>query len=382
MHAQELDPAMDRRQFRQMFAAWPAHGLVALCRSGFESALAAELLEKGSESVPTGLYPVARPDSGHVLLRSADGQAHAGLADLLGKPLVFARRVYLECATHSELPPRDRLTPLLSLLPETLQFNGLELAHPDTNTGKGVGRFLRGFRKALEPALAQQGPHIDAATGPRLSLFFPDSGQVHAGWCLATDVEWPMGIPRLRLPRDAPSRSLLKLEEGLLSLLTERERAACLQPGMRAVDLGAAPGGWSHYLLRRGLEVTGVDHGGMVATVAEDPGFRHVSADGFTWRPERPVDWVVCDIVDKPARVAEHMALWLASGWSRHALFNLKLPMKRRHETVRDLLARFESRMGATGPRRSLRCRQLYHDREEVTVAVIDREQMGGDFSE
>jgi 23S rRNA (cytidine2498-2'-O)-methyltransferase len=23
-------------------------------------------------------------------------------------------------------------------------------------------------------------------------------------------------------------------------------------------------------------------------------------ADGFTWKPKQPVDWMVCDIVEKP----------------------------------------------------------------------------------
>lgn len=350
---------------------WPASGLVALCRSGFESALAAELLERAPEGVLPGVYPIAREGSAHVLLRTADGRAQAGLAEFLATPLVFARRVYLECSVHGQLPAGNRLEPLLELLPSESAFQGLELAHPDTNEGKGVGRFLRGFRKALEPALARRGPRLDAPDGPRLSLFFPDSTQVHAGWCRPPQPDWPMGIPRLRVPRGTPSRSRLKLEEGLLSLLSPEERANCLQPGMRAVDLGAAPGGWSHYLLQRGLDVIGVDHGGIAPAVAEDPAFRHVRADGFTWRPDRFVDWVVCDMVDKPARVADHLGEWLRSGWARHALFNLKLPMKRRHEAVRELLQRIRAATGKARPELALRCRQLYHDREEVTVAAI-----------
>ncbi|WP_297471632.1 SAM-dependent methyltransferase, partial [Acidithiobacillus sp.] len=68
----------------------------------------------------------------------------------------------------------------------------------------------------------------------------------------------PGGIPRLRFPAGAPSRSTLKLEEALLVLLNERERERWLRAGMTAVDLGAAPGGWTFQLVRRSLRVIAV----------------------------------------------------------------------------------------------------------------------------
>ena len=60
-----------------------------------------------------------------------------------------------------------------------------------------------------------------------------------------------MGIPRLRFPRGAPSRSSLKLEEAWLVFLRAKERQQRLVPGMQAVDLGAAPGGWLQIVLER-----------------------------------------------------------------------------------------------------------------------------------
>ena len=53
-------------------------------------------------------------------------------------------------------------------------------------------------------------------------------------------------------------------------------------------------------------------------------------------------------------------------GAAERALFNLKLPMKKRYEELR--LCR-EAIARALGERPySLRIKQLYHDREEVTV--------------
>src|SRR3546814_17919758 len=76
----------------------------------------------------------------------------------------------------------------------------------------------------------------------------------------ADSAPWPLGIPRLRLHADAPSRSALKLEEALLTLLDDRERARLLREGMHAADLGAAPGGWTWVLTRPGVRVSAIDN--------------------------------------------------------------------------------------------------------------------------
>jgi 23S rRNA (cytidine2498-2'-O)-methyltransferase len=79
------------------------------------------------------------------------------------------------------------------------------------------------------------------------------------------------------------------------------------------------------------------------------------------------VDWLVCDVVDKPARVVELMARWLRRGWARRALFNLKLPMRRRWAAVSDARARFARTLGPEADAFTMTVRQLCHDREEVT---------------
>src|SRR6185436_8651688 len=91
---------------------------------------------------------------------------------------------------------------------------------------------------------------------------------------------WPMGIPRIRMPRGAPSRSTLKLAEALITFLGDREPES-LRAGMRAVDLGAAPGGWTWQLAHRGLRVIAVDNGALKGSVEEDPLVTHVRADGL-----------------------------------------------------------------------------------------------------
>jgi 23S rRNA (cytidine2498-2'-O)-methyltransferase len=88
----------------------------------------------------------------------------------------------------------------------------------------------------------------------------------------------------------------------------------------------------------------------------------HLRADGFRFRPKKPVDWLVCDMVEQPRRIAELIANWLREGLCRRTIFNLKLPMKKRYEESQLCLALIH----AVAP--DVRAKQLYHDREEITV--------------
>ena len=94
---------------------------------------------------------------------------------------------------------------------------------------------------------------------------------------------------------------------------------------------------------------------------------QHLMADGFTFVPKQPVDWMVCDIVEKPARNAALLETWIGEGHCREAVVNLKLPMKQRYAEVKRLLERIEDGFKARGIRVEIGCKQLYHDREEVT---------------
>jgi 23S rRNA (cytidine2498-2'-O)-methyltransferase len=81
---------------------------------------------------------------------------------------------------------------------------------------------------------------------------------------------WPGGRPPIAVPDDAPSRAFLKLEEAI-------DRAELpIRSGDRALELGCAPGGASHALLRRGLNVIGVDPNAMSPVVGGNPAFQQL----------------------------------------------------------------------------------------------------------
>jgi 23S rRNA (cytidine2498-2'-O)-methyltransferase len=175
-----------------------------------------------------------------------------------------------------------------------------------------------------------------------------------------------MGIPRLKMPQGAPSRATLKLEEAWL-VLVGKNLTSILRPGMRAVDLGAAPGGWTWALAQRRIYVIAVDNGALAPLLRRSEFVEYVRADGFRFRPQQQVAWLVCDIVAQPFRIAQLIAQWAREGWCRNALFNLKLPMKKRYAEVTRCLNEIRTSLDSEGIGYSLVCKQLYHDRDEVT---------------
>ncbi len=377
-------------------------GLLCYCRPGFEPELAAELTERAALR-GLGGYARTERNSGYALFFGDDGLALTQALPF--RELIFARQKLRLIAELRELDPKDRIAPMLEALqaeapspslaalalpsphathgervpeepaPDSIRgrvrgtlFGTIVVEHPDSDESKPLAGLARSFGNALRPALRKAGllAAQDNDRLPRLHVCFVDGDHAFLAVGDPRDsAPWPLGIPRLKLLADAPSRSALKLEEALLVLLSADERERLLRPGMRAADLGAAPGGWTWVLARQNLQVTAVDNGPLRQHVIDTGLVQHLRADGFSWHPAKPLDWMVCDMVEQPSRVAARMAEWFREGWCRHAIFNLKLPMKKRWQETRQCLERFEAEAGAP---LTVRARQLYHDREEITV--------------
>lgn len=257
---------------------------------------------------------------------------------------------------------------LLDSLGDYPVFGSVWLEVMDTNDGKELSTFCRKFEVPLRKALSKAGRLVEDPNKPRLLLTFVSGRRVFVGVAAADNsAMWPMGIPRLKFPREAPSRSTLKLEEAWHHFIPREQWDARLSDDMTGVDLGAAPGGWTYQLVKRGMLVTAIDNGPMAESLMDTGLVQHLMADGFTYKPRQTVDWMVCDIVEKPARSAALLETWLGEGLCREAVVNLKLPMKQRYAEVRRLLERIEEGFKARKVKVSIGCKQLYHDREEVT---------------
>lgn len=335
---------------------------------------------RAAAAVGTPAESTSSRGTGYATASAADFDASALRREVACHAPVFARSVVVGTGPHAILPDAsparpDRIAALLAAIDALADdaahappWCSVWVEHPDSDEGKGLSKLARALQSRLDAMLRQSG-RIEPGAGCRLHVFLADGATAWVGTSDADATRWPMGIPRLRRAGPAPSRSAQKLAEAIVVFLGERE-SELLRPGQRAVDLGAAPGGWTWVLASRGLKVVAVDNGPLKGEVAHDPLVRHLRADGLTWRPPRPVDWLVCDIVERPARIAEVVAAWMADGVARRAIFNLKLPMKKRYDEVRRCEGLIVERLRAAGIRATLSLRHLYHDREEITGFV------------
>ena len=347
----------------------PAH-LLLYCRAGFERECAQEITAAAAAMGVEG-FVKARPDSGFALFQAHQDAMGVELGEHVGfAHLVFPRQVVRVGGMLTELPEADRVTPIVEAARGLgTAFASLWIEMPDTNEGKALAALTKPLTAHLEKALRRAGVVFDDAEAPeRLHVFFVGGRACYVGVSRVDNgSRWPMGIPRVRVPSGAPSRSAAKLAEAMLEFLGARK----FEPGLTAVDLGASPGGWTWQLVQRGFMVTAVDNGPMDARLMESGQVKHRRDDGFHYRPPDPVHWMVCDMVESPSRIATLVGRWLAQGWCRESIFNLKLPMKKRWEEVERCRGIIDEALGGGGY--FLRMKQLYHDREEITAYLARR---------
>jgi 23S rRNA (cytidine2498-2'-O)-methyltransferase len=337
---------------------------LAYCRPGFERDLAEELQARFHCEAT-----LAVESSGFVI---APGARLKTLSETSVATLTFARQLVLTTAVPVTLTSNDRVNPILEALITFMAANQIAavtdcwIEYPDTNDGKALSRAAKAIEPRLREALIADNKIVGHAKY-RAHIFLTPNKEAWVGLAdmnLATPDF--LGIPRIRMPHDAPSRSTLKLAEAFHVFLADNELTA-LQADMRAVDLGAAPGGWTWQLINRGIRVTAIDNGDLKGDLVDNAMVKHMRLDGFKYQPNVPVDWMVCDMVESPSRIANLVAKWLTQGWARYIIFNLKLPMKKRAGEV----LRCEQIIGEAceeaGVPLVLQLKQLYHDREEVT---------------
>lgn len=351
--------------------------IVAYCRPGYEVDTANEITAITTEREWFG-YPTFKSGQGYISFQFYDpSHAIKFVSDVPVAATIFPRQLFLVLAEINIEDKSDRIGPLLDALSGVnIQRCGtLFVDYPDTEDGKTLAKLCRKFAVPLRQALRAKDylTRKEQLHLPALHVFFTSGEHCYVGISQAkTRSPFENGICRLKFPPMAPSRSTLKLEEALLTMLTAAQRDGICRAGARAVDLGACPGGWTYQLVNREMHVEAVDNGKMADDLMATGLVDYRAEDGFKYRPQMGhVELLVCDMIEKPDRVAALMANWLTRNWAAHAIFNLKLPMKRRFETVIAAKQAIESQLASANIKASIAIRHLYHNRDEVTVAVI-----------
>ncbi len=330
--------------------------MLLTCQAGFESLLTRELKE---------LHGLAPVEQGPGWVRLADGPVRPDLAfahlSLLAPAEVCGDSVNALAARLEEFflaSLRDeRITspwPAVWLGPAELVGLGRRMGAVETAFGE---RLRKKLSRVAKLAVSDVPRGVGAAPMRGLFVFFVDFGRAFVAR------EAVVHGPR-RMADDplAPSRSYLKVEEayGVLGREPEAGETVC--------DLGAAPGGWSYSAARRGARVVAVDNGPLKGGALGHPQIEHRREDAFRFRPEEGAtfDWLFCDLVEEPHHVLQHLvAPWLAHGWCRRFVINLKFGRVDPIGLLRELRSA-ASPLALHAP--ATRIRHLYHDREEFTL--------------
>lgn len=342
--------------------------LVILCRPGFEAETAAEIQAVASGAGCFG-YCKTQSEQGWVSFVADELMLKQLIEQVQFRHLIFARQWFLS-GEVIELSSSDRVGDFARNLDGIPVCGEVELIHTDTNDGKELSRLC----KSLTPPLAAELRKTNHLTQkrsqqkPRLMIMLLNGKQALLGYHLPRNAApWPDGICHLKFPKAAPSRSTLKLEEAWHWFIPKHEWKDRLRASMTAVDLGAAPGGWTWQLVKQHMMVSAIDNGPMKGDLMESGQVTHLLEDGFRYHPSKPVHWMVCDMAESPIKVADRMADWIINKWCKEAIFNLKLPMKKRYHEVTQCIELMQSKFDAAGIEVEMNFKHLYHDREEIT---------------
>lgn len=327
--------------------------MLLTCQAGFEALLERELVAAGAAVLEKGPGWVR---TGETAFRESLAFAHL---ELLSPVAVRGESV-------NALAQR-----IADFLLTSLKGERIEAAWPNVWLGPaelvGLGRRMGSvqdacgemLRKRLSRVARLAVPDLPRGAGPArgLFVFFTDFG------CAWVTRDARVHGPR-RMADDAlaPSRSYLKVEEAYVVL--GREPAA----GETVCDLGAAPGGWSYSAAKRGARVVAIDNGPLKGGALDHPQIEHRREDAFRFAPAAGAtfDWLFCDMVEEPHHVLQHIVdPWLARGWCRHFVVNLKFGRVDPVALLQELRAAASPLMRHAS---NVRIVHLYHDREEFTV--------------
>lgn len=175
--------------------------------------------------------------------------------------------------------------------------------------------------------------------------------------------DWAGGAIRFRREDEQISRAKFKLLEA------EQRFGLDFASYKSALDIGAAPGGWTSLLLERGLRVTAVDPAAMHPSLQEEKRLTVLrrNAGEVSFAPDS-FDLLVCDMSWSPkmmGKLVSGLLYALRSGGL--AVITVKLMHGKPFQTVRELTAAFEEQLEL------LQGKQLFHNRDELTLLLRKR---------
>ncbi|MEI7024319.1 SAM-dependent methyltransferase [Paenibacillus sp. y28] len=223
---------------------------------------------------------------------------------------------------------------------------------------------LGGLREALEQLLMQhQGAQIAVQEAEAVISVFITQTQLYTGCSRTADnlSDWAGGAVRFRREEGQVSRAKFKLLEA------ESRFGLDFSLVHKALDIGAAPGGWTSLLLERGAQVTAVDPGELHPSLRRHPKLTMLRKNAADVRfRDNEFDLLVCDMSWSPkqmVRLVRELLYALCPGGT--AIITLKLMHGKPFQTLKDAIRAFSPLLEFA------HAKQLFHNRDELTLHMV-----------
>lgn len=177
--------------------------------------------------------------------------------------------------------------------------------------------------------------------------------------------DWSGGMVHFKKDDNDISRAKFKLMEAIHVFELDMSNIHT------ALDLGAAPGGWSSVLLENGIEVTAVDTGEMDSRLSQNKKLHFIkqNADDLKLGNER-FDILTSDISWNPihtANMVKKASIYLSEGGI--AIVTVKLMGSKVRKIIREVTDVYSEVFQIKG------ARQLFHNRDEITLYMEKKVQ-------
>jgi 23S rRNA (cytidine2498-2'-O)-methyltransferase len=150
-----------------------------------------------------------------------------------------------------------------------------------------------------------------------------------------------------------------------------------LPAGGRALDLGAAPGGWSRVLRRHAMQVVAVDPADLHPSLASDPAVVHHRQKVQDYFPASEQFDIILNDMRLDARDSVRCMLVAAENLKAEGIgiMSVKLPARKMAQIAARSLEMLRQEYQIVG------ARQLFHNRREITVALKKTDTVMGFFA-
>ena len=278
-------------------------------------------------------------------------------------PPIFTRHI---CPAQTAVPLRQNESDLTNLQQAVAEL--LDLIEPEVPFSVQTRIFADGLLRPFDVnnALAD---FIKTETNAPLDVrrpfqilsvvITPDTAYIGVSLALHNLSDWAGGVRRLAREKGQISRAEFKLLEALEVFGIE------LPPRGTALDLGAAPGGWTRVLRQREQYVTAVDPADLHPSLQADKQVRHkqMTAEIYFLNEPDPFDLIVNDMRldarDSARLMVEYAPFLYPQG---QAIMTLKLPKNNRAPVLDHSFNILRQAF------RIANARQLFHNRSEITI--------------